>query len=74
VTFVKTQLKGGLWKMAHNKKQCSGPVSISMKPDLGKRLMAAAKERGQTRSAFVRDLLVKALDGDNGQQDDGQKA
>lgn len=51
------------------------PVSISMKPDLARRVTVAAKQRGQTRSAFVRDLVEKELDrpGDNGQhQDDGQ--
>ena len=52
----------------------AGPITVSMKPALVKKLTALAERRGQTRSALVRDLVEKELDrtDDDGRQD--QKA
>jgi len=58
------------------KRDRAGPVTLSMKPALVRKLTALARQRGQTRSEFVRDLVERELDraGDNGRQHDSQRA
>lgn len=77
MTFVKTQdkeyLRGGE-QVNEYQQDRAGPITVSMKPALVKKLTALAERRGQTRSALVRDLVEKELDrtDDDGRQD--QKA
>ena len=57
-----------------HKEHWAKPISISMKAALARRIMAVAKERGYpSRSAFVRDLVAKELDGNDDRQRKGQK-
>lgn len=48
-------------------------MGISMKPSMAKRVLLVARRRGQTRSEFIRELVIKELDGVNGRQDDQVK-
>jgi len=61
-------------KVNQYKQDRAGPITVSMKPALVEKLTAAARQRGQSRSAFIRALVVRELDraGAGGQQD-GQK-
>lgn len=60
--------------MAEQKAEQYKAMGVSMKPSMARRVLLVARRRGQTRSEFIRELVVKELDSDNSRrQGDGQQ-